>query len=88
MIYLINGNDKYFIDKEIENITKDLKIDDFDTVRFNGSSNSFNVYDMVEACISYPMFSENKLVYVFNPQFFKKRGLLENEEKELLNFFI
>ena len=65
-LYLIEGDNKILIDKEINNITKKLK--EIDIIKFNLEES--DISDVIETLDTYDMFSRQKIVIAYNPPFF------------------
>lgn len=85
MIYLITGEDKFLIDKKVDEIVKDFKISQLDVLKYDGNSNKFNISYVLDECNSYSLFNDKKLVLVFNPLFFYE-GLSQSEENNFIEF--
>lgn len=81
MIYLIKGNDRYHIDKKIDEIIAKQNIADFDIHRYDGKSKSFLLQELVDDLMTIPFFSGYKIILFKNPLFIlnNKKDIEEDE---------
>ena len=79
MIYIIKGNEEYFVKEKLnEIIDKDSNI-----IEFDGSNKTFNISDMLEACQTSSLFSNKNTILVRNPYFLIKK---EDNIEDLMNY--
>ena len=71
-LYLIEGNNEYLINKEIDKIKKNKT--NLEEIKFDLSENS--ILDVIETLDTYDMFGSTKLVIASNPSFYNN---LDNE---------
>ena len=81
MIYILKGNEEYFIKEKLKEIIKE----DSDIKEFDGSSKSFNIPLMLEACQTNSLFFTNNTVLVRNPYFLIKK---EENVEALMNYIL
>lgn len=83
MIYVIDGKEEYFIKEKINEIIKGKNAE---IVKFDGSDKNFSIDEMLEACESNSLFSNETVVLVNQPYFLNKR--IEDKELERLYRYI
>ena len=83
MIYVIDGKEEYFIKEKINEIIKDKNAE---IVKFDGSDKNFSIDEMLEACESNSLFSNETVVLVNQPYFLNKK--IEDKELERLYQYI
>lgn len=83
MIYVIDGKEEYFIKEKINEIIKGKNAE---IVKFDGSDKNFSIDEMLEACESNSLFSNETVVLVNQPYFLNKR--IEDKELERLYQYI
>ena len=82
MIYIIYGQEEYFIREKID----ELKNGDADIVIFDGNDKDFDIRDMLEACDTNSLFAVKTLVLVNDPVFFRKK--ISDQDADLLERFV
>lgn len=82
MIYLIDGQEQYFISEKINEICQG---DGKEIIRFDGFTNDISCDDIVDACESNSLFAEKKVVLVYEPLFLIKK-VDENKTKKLIDY--
>ena len=82
MIYVIQGQEEYFIAQKINEIISDAK---GDIIRFNGSDNQFSIDEMLNACMSNSLFSQYATILVSDPYFLTKK-IDDKELKQLYEY--
>lgn len=83
MIYLIDGEEEYLINRNINKIINDNK--DSEISRFNGEDKNFRINDFLDIIDSVGLFANKSLVIIKDP-YFLKRKVDENETKRLLKY--
>ena len=68
-VILIYGLIKELIDKHLENIKTNLKIDDINIIKYDYDN---NLYDIIEDANMPSLFKGNKLIIVYNATFLKE----------------
>ncbi len=76
MIYIIQGQEEFFIREKITNIIKE---NEGEVSRFDGSSKDFSIDSMLESCQGNTLFSSASIVLVDQPYFLIKK----TDDKEL-----
>ena len=82
MIYLIDGDEPYLIEKEIEKIVGDCQ----NITRFNGQDSSFSCEEAINCCRSVDLFQNKSVVLINNPSFLVKIDEKKNEENSVSIF--
>lgn len=72
--YLLYGNDKCIIEKEIDNLKNKLSITDMDIINYNITS----VEDIVDEALTIGMFSLNKLIIIDCTEYLSLKKEVEN----------
>ena len=70
MIYLIQGQEEYFIRKKIEELSDPLK---GDIIRMDGSDRGFSIDELIDSCEGNSLFSQHTVVLVNQPFFLIKK---------------
>ena len=83
MIYVIEGNEEFFIRERINRIISESE---GEVTRFDGSDKAFSIDLMLEACEGNSLFSEGSIVLVNEPYFLIKK--IEDNEYSLLEKYI
>lgn len=76
MLYIIEGEEELFIKNKIKEI---IKKQDCEVIKFDGNSKDFNINEMLNACQSNNLFSQNSIVLVKDAPFLTKKY----EDKQL-----
>ena len=84
MIYLLYGEEQFLIDKEIEKITKNEKIDSISISHYDLEID--NIKDIIDDCETISLFEENKLVIINNCTYFNRIKNNEDDVNLLLNY--
>lgn len=66
MIYIIHGQEEYFIRKKINSIHKD---NNAEIIRYDGMDKAFSLDEMLESCLSYSLFADKRIILVDQPFF-------------------
>jgi len=82
VIYLIYGQEDYFIRQKINELISNAK---GEIVHFNGSDNDFTINKMLDACLTNNLFSDFQTILVNDPYFLTKK-LEDNELKDLYEY--
>lgn len=83
MIYVIKGEEPYLIRKKISEIVSANK--NSEIVKFNGSDNSFSIYEVINTCRSINLFMDKVVVLVKDaPLLYKKAS--DEELKALVDY--
>lgn len=80
MIYLIDGQEEYFIREKIKSI---LASKTADIVKYDGNDKNFSIDMMLESCLSNSLFSTNTIVLVKDAPFLCKK----TEESQLESLY-
>lgn len=83
MIYVIKGEEPYLIRKKISEIVSANK--NSEIVKFNGSDNSFSIYEVINACRSINLFMDKVVVLVKDAPFLYKKAS-DEELKALVDY--
>lgn len=81
MIYIVKGDEEYFIKEKL----KELKKEDAEIVEFDGSSKTFSISNMLEACQSNSLFAPYTVVLVKDPYFLIKKEDNINDLMDYIN---
>lgn len=76
-LYLIYGTDKALINKEIDKIINNLKIDENNIIKFN---NDFTILNLIEEASTISLFSNKKILIIEGLNIFTSEEKLENIE--------
>lgn len=85
MNYLIKGKDTFSIQNKIKELIKDASQENGTLFKFDGSSNTFNMNDLLECLNTFSFFSEHKIVLYKDPDFLNKTSFTKEED---INSFI
>jgi len=83
MIYLIEGEEEYFIRQKIDSICKESNAD---IVKYDGNSKDFNIHDVFDSCYSNSLFAEKTVVLVKDPSFLIKK--VDDSLLELIDSYV
>ena len=83
MIYVINGDESYLVNENLEKIVKENA--NSSIIRFNGLDKTFTIRDMIASCTNVDLFSEKTLVIVRDPYFLINK-INEDEHNELMAY--
>ena len=83
MIYVIDGQEEYFIKQKIEEI---ISLKDAEVVRFDGTDKNFDIDLMLESCQSNSLFSNETIVLVNQPSFLIKK--IDDKQLERLYEYV
>lgn len=72
MIYILNGDEEYLIEKKINDILNENK--DSEILRFNGLDKTFEVKTLLEILNNVGLFANRKLILIKDPYFFIKKS--------------
>ena len=70
MIYIIDGQEEYFIREKLNSIIKE---NGNDPIRYDGRDKEFSIDQVVESCLGNSLFSNGSLVLVEEPDFLIKK---------------
>lgn len=82
MIYIIEGEEEFFIKKKIKELTN---IDNSEIVTFDGNDKNFTINELINTCNSNSLFSDKTIVLVKDP-FFLIKKTDDSELKELFEY--
>ncbi|MBR5755791.1 MAG: DNA polymerase III subunit delta [Erysipelotrichaceae bacterium] len=83
MIYIIQGEEEYFIREKIKELTKETA---GEIVRFQGSDKSFDIVSMLDACSYNSLFGDRTTVLVEDPYFLIRK--IDDKEYEMLEKYV
>lgn len=84
MIYLINGDDTYYIEYYVNEIKKQHKDEEF--IALNAEDKNFKIDDLINAVTSMSLFSSINHILLRCPYFLYNRPSMD-EEKRIISFF-
>lgn len=80
MIYLIEGNEPYLIEKKVNELIKGIE----DVSKFNGDDKDFSIKEVNNALNTTSLFQDKNIVVLYNPNFLIKKE--SKEDKDLDSF--
>lgn len=83
MIYVIHGQEEYFIRQKIAEITSS---NDSEIIEFDGLDRNFSIQQMLDACVSNSIFYEKTIVLVNQPFFLVKK--CDDDQLEMLKKYV